>query len=104
MAKFQLTRDKFGEPIQTLSPKDNTNINIGGSSVRAAIPADAEVVRLAPTSDCYVAFGDSSVDADTSSMNMVTGVEIFRVPAGATHIATIQNGAVTGVLSVTKME
>lgn len=104
MAKFQLTRDKFGEPIQTLSPKDNTNLNIGGSSVRAVIPADAEVVRVAPTVDCYVAFGDSGVVADTGDMNMVTGVEIFRVPEGSTHVAVIQNGAVTGVLSITKME
>ena len=104
MSHSTLPRDMLGWPIQAMAPGTTAVVAIGAASANVALPANAEVVRLAGNNNCHINFGTSGVTATTSSMLFPTGAEIFKVPAGATHVACIQSGAVTGSVTITKMD
>lgn len=80
-------------------------IAIGASSASTAIPSVgpdvARIVRVASNASCYIAFGTSGVAATTDSTLFPAGVEVLTVPPTATHIACIQDGAVTGTFQIT---
>lgn len=103
MANIVLSTDLRGHPIQALSPFENVSLPIGASSNRTALPADAEIVRIAASVDCFFRFGDGTVTTDGSGNIFTKGVEVFRVPPGATHICTIQMTS-GGTMSITKMQ
>ncbi len=103
MANIILSQDLRGNPIQALSPYENVSVPVGASSNRVALPPDAEIVRLASSVDCFFRFGDSNVTVDGSGSVFTKGVEVFRVPVGATHICAIQLTS-GGLMSVTKMQ
>lgn len=108
MAKASLTLDKFGNAVQALEPVDTgAQVAIGAATARVALPTggDAgELVRLVANVACYFRFGTVTVNAAATDHLFRPGVELFRVPAGATHIAVIQDGAVTGKMTITRME
>lgn len=111
MAKPSLYLDRFGNPVQALSPQNAAaQVAIGAASARIALPVDsdsgvAEVVRLAANQSCYFRFGDVTVVAAAATDHLFPpGSELFETPAGATHIAVIQDGAVTGKMTITRME
>jgi len=97
----------MGVPIQALapdySPASVSVASIGATSDRVSVPAGSDIVRIASNKPCYFTFGDETVEADGTSSLFPGGVEMFRVPSGATHIAFIQDGVVTGVATVTRM-
>ncbi len=103
MANISLPRDNQGYAIQALAPDANVIVAIGAASANVALPTGAEVVRISAPVNCYIKFGTAGVTATGNDPAMNTGAEVFRVPTGATHIAAIQNGAVTGNASITKM-
>lgn len=72
----------------------------GAASSRITLPSGAEVVRVACINDLYFRFGDSTVTAAGTDSFMPKGVEVFKVPSGATHLAIIQH-TTGGVVSVT---
>ena len=107
MAQATLRRDKVGFPIQALAPDYTSgavaSVSIGASATSAALPSDCDVVRVAASNDCYIRFGLTGLAAVATDSVFPKGVELFSVPAGATHFSVIQLGAVTGTVSVTRM-
>ena len=106
MAQRILPIDANSFPIQALALVGTTGkISITGTSARVALPSGVgheDVLRLASTTDCYIKFGDSTVEATTSDALFTAGVELFKVPAAATHVAAIQVSA-SGVMTVTEL-
>jgi hypothetical protein len=103
MSKVVLKTDINGRALQSLTPSaTSVNATIGGTSVRIALPA-ASVIRVSASGDCYLEFGDVTVVAASTDMLFPTGVEIFSLNPSWTHVAVIQVGTSTGVLSVTEM-
>lgn len=100
----RLPSDQNGTPIQVLAPATAATVVLtaGATSVRAALPANCEVVRVAAVNDCYVAFGDSNVVASGANMLFTKGSELFDIPIGATHMAVIQH-TTGGAVTVTPM-
>lgn len=103
MAKPELLKDKWGEEIPVLGPGSTLTLTAGAASSNGALPAEAFVVRVAAVNDCYINFGTSGVTASGTSVFFPKGSELFKVPAGATHMAVIQH-TTGGVVSVTVME
>ena len=101
---LNVTKDVNNHPIQAVEPVSASvaKASISGSSVQLTIPTGSVLIRCASNNNCYIEFGTNPT-ATTNSMLFPAGVEIFRVPAGATKIAVIQDGAVTGTFQVTKM-
>jgi hypothetical protein len=98
--------DQNGFPIQTLALGTSTNtIVVGGSSLRQPLPSGAgaeDIVRLACNTDCFIIFGDSTVVATSSDALFTAGVEAFKVPDGATHVAAIQESS-SGIMTLTEL-
>lgn len=108
MPHFSLPLDQRGNPIQSLAPDPSKTVTvpIGVSSNRVALPSgvgERDIVRVAGNAACFVRFGDSSVIAAGTDALFPVGTEVFRVPPGATHLAVVQDGAVTGILTITEM-
>jgi len=105
MSNRILPIDVNNYPIQILALSTTATLTVAGTSARAALPAGAsheDIVRVASNTDCYIKFGDSTVEATSSDPLFTTGVESFKVPAQATHIAAIQVSA-GGVMTITEM-
>jgi hypothetical protein len=58
------------------------------------------LVRLSASQPCFVAFGDSSVNADGTSMYFPAGAEVFAIPAGASHLSAVQV-TTGGIITIT---
>lgn len=67
----------------------NAVLPVQAGSSNAALPS-GRMVRLFAMTDCYIAFGDSSVTADSGSLFFAAGTEVMRVPSTATHIAAMR--------------
>lgn len=68
-----------------------TTLAVTTASARVALPA-GDTLRLSNAGDVAISvrFGDGTVTAATTAMDILPGsAEVFRVPAGATHIAGI---------------
>lgn len=98
-----MPRDASGNSVQALAPDTTANVAIGAASVTSALPAGAQIVRIASNAKCFFKFGGVAVTATGTDSMFPLGVELFVVPVGATYIAAIQDGAVTGSLNITKM-
>ena len=86
----------------TLASSDFISIHFhaeSGSS--SALPTNSGAVRLYALGDCLVEFGDSSVSANSDSMYMPAGTEIFGTTA--THIA-VKGVGESGLLTVTGLD
>jgi hypothetical protein len=98
--------DQNGFPIQTLALSSTTvKITVGAASVRVALPSGAsheDIVRIACNTDAYIAFGDSTVVATESDALFTAGVEAFKIPQTATHVAALQESA-GGLMTLTEM-
>lgn len=98
--------DQNGFPIQTLALGNTVvKLTVSGTSARGTLPFGAsheDIVRIACNTDCYINFGDSTVEATSTDSLFTAGVEAFKVPQGATHIACIQESA-GGVMTITEM-
>jgi len=90
---------------------------IGGSVIvttaRLVIPSGAKLIEISVTTDCYIMFGDVTVDATstigndgTNSKLFMSGVQIIEVPVIAgvlqTHMAFIRSTA-DGVIQVEQL-
>jgi hypothetical protein len=102
MAQSKLPRDQSGAFVQALAPSTNVSDSVGGSSRRSALPANCDVVRVCADTDCFIKFGDVTVVAASTDLLFLKGAEVFAIPAGATHVAYIQQSA-GGTVSVSAM-
>ena len=73
-----------------------------GASSRVALPTTSPIIRVHTTGDVFLIFGNSAVDAATTSMPHAAGAEYYGVPEGATHLAAWGDGAAS-TLTVTPM-
>lgn len=105
LGRFELLKDAWGHPIQAIAPDPDgvVSVSIGGTSQRVALLSDTDIVRVASNQPCFFRFGDSGVNAAGTDSLFQAGTEIFRVPEGTTHLAVIQSGTVTGIVTVTRM-
>jgi hypothetical protein len=105
MRRVCLETDQNGRALQSLAPNQIgvQLIAIGGTSVRVPIPTESQVVRIAATGNCYVAFGDNSIVATSSHMLFPVGVELFTVKPTWTHVAVIAEAGATGNVSISDM-
>jgi hypothetical protein len=98
--------DQNGFPIQTLALGTDTNtITVTGTSARQPLPSGAgaeDIVRLACNTDAFIIFGDVTVVAAPGDALFTAGVESFKVPDGATHIAAIQESS-GGIMTITEL-
>lgn len=98
--------DQSLHAVQALSLGTSVSkITVTGTTARAALPTNAgmtDVVRVACNTDCYIVFGDSTVEADANDSLFTQGVEILAVPRGVTHVAAIQVST-NGVMTLTEM-
>ncbi len=102
----ELPRDQNGNPIQVLSLTATAKITVIVTTVRVSLPAGGgagQIVRIACDTDCYIAFGTSSVNATATNDLFMAGVEYLQVPNGATDIAAIRVSA-DGVLTVSAVD
>lgn len=98
-----LPKDSSGGSIQALAPDATANVAIGVATARVLLPTGSQIIRVAANAKCFFKMGDVTVVATGSDTMFPVGAELFVVPVGATYIAVIQDGAVTGSLNVTKM-
>jgi hypothetical protein len=104
MSDPQLVRDTSGAAVQALLPDSTSVLSVSGSTSRVAMPDSTNLVRIATTIDVYLAFGDGSVTATSSSMLFPAGAEVFNVNKTPwTHVAALMVGATPGPLTATKM-
>ena len=104
MANITLPQDKFGNPIQSLTPAATVTVAIGAASVSTALPTDSAVVRVANPVAAHFSFTTGAGTAVATDPLLPTmSSEFFTVPVGATFINMIQEGAVTGTATVTRM-
>ncbi len=105
--RLDIPSDVHGHPVQVSGfTGEPTNLSVGPLTAATVLPANVQggwVVRLAATTDCYIEFGDNTVQADSDSILFPQGVEYVKVPEGATYIACIQVSA-TGILSIVNVE
>lgn len=90
-------------------------IGFNSTSQRILIPVDAVLVELTATENCYINFGDVTVDATSTvatdeSRLFLAGVQIVPVPLDTqnprvpfTYVAVISEAA-DGVLQVEELE
>lgn len=104
-----------GIPLQVaLWTAQRAFVNFTGASARVVLPAGSEIVELTATENCYIAFGDVTVAADTVIANdasrlFLAGVQAIVVPLDAngapyTYVAALEAvGAVNGILQAEKL-
>lgn len=104
---MELAVDENSNPIQTLAMTDEVvSVSTTTTSATNLIPnftIGEDVVRVASTTDLYIAFGNASITAGTSDTLFLSGTEYLKVPRGATHFAVRAVGT-SGICTVTRMD
>lgn len=104
-ARANLKKDTNNQAVQALSPNMSTLAvgSVASTTSNAALPAAAQLVRIAASTDCYIKFGTSnSVTATTSDMLFPTGAEVFVLDPSWTYVAFIRVST-DGVISIAEM-
>lgn len=93
-ADVSLPRDDDSSPVQVLSVASNGTAHLTateGGSANLALPSGSNIVRVAATAPCWIAFGDAGVTAAASDINSLlfpAGAEMFFLrDSSYTHIA-----------------
>lgn len=91
---------------------DRVSISFTGSTARIGLPADTRLVELTATENCFIAFGDDTVDASSTigavSRLFMAGVQVVPVPIDPAtedlykYIAAIQETA-GGILQMERI-
>ena len=101
----KLPRDLDNHAIQLLTPDHASiaNEDVDGSSDVLALPSGAEIVLIAANTDCWILFTTSGGSVSNSTGEFFPkGAVVYPVPAGATHLAHIQDSE-GGRISITKL-
>lgn len=102
--KAVLSVDGNGVAIQGIfRPLDSMTLAVGAVSNRNTKPINAGIVRLLPTTDCHIRFGDSSVVATAIDLPILKYVTEYFVLQPNEYISVIQDSA-GGSLFITTME
>lgn len=100
---FGTVHSEEGGTVQVLPPDQatHTKLTVDATSRSFAL-SGAKVIRVASDVDLFLWFGTSGVTADSTGIYFPAGVETISVPAGATHVAQVQN-ATAGLVTITAM-
>ena len=108
MTNRLLSIDQNGFPIQTMSLVNTPSVMaVTAVTDRVTLPAGTaagDILRIAMTVDSYFAWGDVTITASSADSIFTAGVEVFKIPTGATHLAAVIIGVTSGRLSVTELE
>jgi hypothetical protein len=109
-ASFLMPVDRHGRSPDALPPGGGTvtiSINNSGST-GDYIPGNADVMRetdvilrVTATEDSYVAFGENTATANSSSMIFLKGTESMQLPSGCNYVAGRSISESSALLSVT---
>jgi hypothetical protein len=91
MSKVIFTpEDNESRPLPAIFPGVSQRVAVGGSSTQSAAFGDSTgMIRLAPTTDCYVAFGLNPTATNASLFLPAGSIEYFGVSPGE-KIACLQ--------------
>ena len=104
--KVDLATDSNGFAVQVLGPVGNANGTAGATHSEIALPTGTnpgDIVRVYCEVDSYVEFGQTGVEAGTSSMIHPAGVEFYKVPPNAGYLGVERVGTADGKVSCTQM-
>lgn len=95
-----IVTDENGKAIQAIRQSTVQNVSIGAGSLQSAVFTET-LVRLLPTSACYVRFGENPTVTSANGTLLAAGVpEYFGVVPGQ-RLAVIQVAA-GGTLNITE--
>lgn len=109
-ASFRMPVDRHGRSPDALPPGGGTvtiTINNSGTTGerlpgnQAAMLERDTIVRVTCTEDSYVAFGENTATANSSSMVFLKGTESLQLPPGCNYVAGRSISEASGLLSVT---
>lgn len=101
-------------PLQVLNwTQQRAGLAFTGSTDRLALPSGAGAIEISATENCYINFGDSSVEATSTIANdgsrlFMAGVQVVPMPVNSdgstpTHMAVIQVAS-AGIVQVERVE
>ena len=104
-----LPTDLNSAPIQVLAIDESAVVELpiqaGNNRVALAYtPANSQIVEVTATSDCRIAFGDSTVDVTAGTRRiMMAGTAVYKLLPGTTHVAVTALGGGSGYVTVSRM-
>ena len=105
--KIDLAADSNGNAVQVLGPSTNVSGTAGATHSEIALPSDiqeGDVVRVYCEVDTYLEFGQTGVEAGTSSMIHPAGVEFYKVQTNVSYLGVERVGTANGKVSCTLMK
>ena len=93
MALSNITVPKLYAPVAALS--------ISGTTARSAAISTG-LIRVTPTTDCFILFGDGTVEATTSTGNFLQAGSVYDLSYAGTNFAVITSGG-TGTVYASEL-
>lgn len=99
-----LHKDKDGREVQgAMTPLVARKISVTDTTARQALTYSCRIVRLVATKNCFVNFGDGTVEAANTDHYMAEGAtEYFHLLIWQTYIAAIRSTE-NGTLYISEM-
>lgn len=96
-----LAKDAKGNVAQICALGSSQNVTIGASSLQStAMAGTTQIVRLAPTADCFISVGQNPTATTSSTLMLAGQIEYIAVTPGQ-RIAVIQSSG-GGTLNITE--
>lgn len=101
-----VVQSQHGDTLQAAPLDFNNNVTVTFTVVSQAISVNnRNLIRLATSSACFIAWGDVTISASAADVFFPAGVEVLVVPKVSpqvTHIAIVQQ-LIAGVASITPL-
>ena len=94
--------DIHANPVPALLPAKSHSLNVSGTASRTTDAFTASVVMVYSDVDCFLAFGDNTVDADTNSHFHAGGLTFVYALGDAEHISAVSTE--TGKVYISEMK
>jgi len=103
MASPSMIKDSTGISIPALRVGTIVNDDVDGTTDSSALPTGATIIEIASNTDCWLAFGGSTITVSNSNgFFFPKGAAVYAVDEDQTYIAYIQD-AETGRISITEL-
>ena len=103
---INLPQSKEGGNVQVYGV-DDTSIStgtIGAVADRQAIPIGSDLIELSLEADVFIAFGGSTITADSTSRVLFRGTHLYFLCKDQTNVSVLQlTGADTGTWTIAKL-
>jgi hypothetical protein len=81
----------------------NTNVQVNDSTASAPVQLNSDRVRIAATTNVYVAIGDSTVQATDQDMIVISANVEENVLVGHNNYVSFKAISGTGIVSITEL-